>query len=146
MAVADSEAAGDETISGSGVSRRRPSGWMPCSRHSCFQNSPPIWLPHWPTWRVIISRGIVVRQVNRCGAAVCLTFVSKFSRLPDRRKAIVARAHSPTHSFPTHLSLHRQSLFLPNKVTNPRTRTSKASVKTFGLVVLLLEVRGFWCM
>lgn len=39
-------------------SSRMPSLLMPCSRQSCFQNSIPIWFPHCPTCRVIISLGI----------------------------------------------------------------------------------------
>jgi len=39
-------------------SSRMPSLLIPCSRQSCFQNSMPIWFPHWPTWRVMISLGI----------------------------------------------------------------------------------------
>lgn len=39
-------------------SSRMPSLLIPCSRQSCFQNSIPIWLPHCPTCRVMISLGI----------------------------------------------------------------------------------------
>ncbi len=75
--------------------RWHPPGLMPCSAHSCFQNSIPtaenggqynlgtvfsnkrirgkkgmckaesdglLWLPHWPSCTVIISRGILSRQ------------------------------------------------------------------------------------
>ena len=39
--------------------KRHWPGLMPCSAQSCFQNSEPIWFPHWPSCKVMISRGIM---------------------------------------------------------------------------------------
>lgn len=45
-------------------SSRMPSLLIPCSRQSCFQNSIPIWFPHCPTCRVMISLGMFFRKLG----------------------------------------------------------------------------------
>ena len=46
-------------------SSRIPSLLIPCSEQSCFQNSIPIWFPHCPTCRVMISRGMAKQKKSK---------------------------------------------------------------------------------
>ena len=64
------DARGEAPSEGAPLPLSRPTGGLrerqrpapPCRRRrTCFQNSVPIWLPHWPTCSVMISRGMAAR-------------------------------------------------------------------------------------
>lgn len=94
-----------------------PSLLMPCSKHNCFQNSIPIWFPHCPTCRVIISRGIFTKPVSNppfrhhCQRSFSSRNKPKNYQNPNAQNSmpvssLLLRLHPPTNNHPNCTQRH----------------------------------------